>query len=76
MKVILFRSDCNHKLPRLEPEYLCGCAQHTHTLCECEHSVREGCGRLCYRECAVSVHAGKYQVCGVRKFVQIKKLKI
>ena len=27
-------------------------------------------------ECAVSVRAGKHQVCGVRKFVQMKKLKI
>ena len=57
------------------PEYLCGCAQHTHTLCGCAHSVRGGCGRLLHRECAVSVRAGKYQVCSVWKFVLIKKLK-
>ena len=45
------------------PEYLCGCA----------HSV---CERLLHKECAVSVRAEKYQVCSVRKFVQMKKLKI
>ena len=61
---------------RIKPEYLCGCAQHTHTLCGCAHSVRRGCGRLLHKECAVSVRAEKYQVCIVRKFVQIKKLKI
>ena len=55
-------------------EYLCGCAQHTHTLYGCAHSVQRGCRRLLHKECAVSVRAEKYQVSGVRKFVQIKSL--
>ena len=63
-------------LSNIFAEYLCGCAHHNHTLCGCAHSVRRVCGRLFQRECAVSVHAGKYQVCGVREFVQIKKLEI
>ena len=35
-----------------DSKYLCGCAQHTHILYGCAHSVRGGCGRLLYRECA------------------------
>ena len=59
-----------------DAEYLCGCAQHTHTLCGCAHSVGRGCERLLSKECAVSVRMGKYQVCGVWKFVQIRRLKM
>ena len=47
-----------------------------HCVCGCAHSERRRCGRLNYRECAVSVRTGKYQVCGMQKFVQLKKPKI
>ena len=52
-------------------EYLCGCAQHTCTLCGCTHSLLRRWGRLFHRECVASVCVGKYQVCGVRKFVKL-----
>ena len=55
------RNDLQVSTSMKYPEYLCGCAQHTHTLCGCAHSERGWCGRLLYRECAVSVRAGKYQ---------------
>ena len=41
----------------------------THCVCGCAHNARRGCGRLLHKECAVSVRAEKYQVCGVRKCV-------
>ena len=55
---------------------MCGCAQHTHILCGCAHSVRRGCARHFYRECAVCVRMAKYQVCGVRKMAVHKNLVI
>ena len=49
------------------------CAAHTHTHCV---GTLRGWARLLHRECVVSVRVEKYQVCGVRKFVQLKVPKI
>ena len=34
-----------------DAEYICDCAQQTHTLCMCAHIVQRVCGRLLHKEC-------------------------
>ena len=48
------------------------CAVHPQTMQVCTQRA-ERCGRLFYKEGAVSVCEEKYQVCFVRKFVQLKR---
>ena len=58
---------------------LCNSASGYQSICavmrvctQCVERVRKATSR----ECVVSVGVGNYQVCGVQKFVKIKKLKI
>ena len=51
---------------------ICAVVRSTPTHYAVVHTV---CGRLFHIECAVSMHAGKYQVCDVRKFYLYLKQK-